>query len=173
MYCTELRTHLKYSTIYIQASNVTQFPITLFIMKLKYDIKMKRIKYFLCVRDIVSAYLYSLALVHFNDVEVKAVDSFPGTKKDGVQREIVSYVHKNLQKRFFRGIRPDSTHNDNEISRLTVLWTMYAYDAKISNKDPKKTFAWDYKRQQEWNMNALMFTTGLFNNNSPQQRNNN
>lgn len=85
-------------------------------MNLKYDIKMKLMKYFLCVRDIVSAYLYSLALVHFNNVEVKAVDSFPGTKKDGVQREIVSYVDKNLQKRFFRGIRPDSTHNDNEIS---------------------------------------------------------
>ncbi len=103
------------NTIFIQASNVTQFPIspTLFIMNLKYDIKMQ---YFLSVREIVSAYLYSLALVHFNNVEVKAVDSFPGTKKDGVQREIVSYVDKNLQKRFFRGIRHDSTHNDNEIS---------------------------------------------------------
>ncbi len=103
------------NTIFIQASNVTQFPIspTLFIMNLKYDIKMQ---YFLCVREIVSAYLNSLALVHFNNVEVKAVDSFPGTKKDGVQREIVSYVDKNLQKRFFRGIRHDSTHNDNEIS---------------------------------------------------------
>lgn len=77
---------------------------------------MNLIKYFLGVRDIFSAYLYSLALVHFNYVEVKAVDSFPRTKKDGVQREIVSYVHKNLEKRFFRGIRPDLTHDDNEIS---------------------------------------------------------
>ncbi len=50
-------------------------------MNLKYDIKMKLMKYFLCVRDIVSAYLYSLALVHFNNVEVKAVDSFPGQRK--------------------------------------------------------------------------------------------
>lgn len=121
MYCNELRTHL--NAIFKLASNVTQFSVslTLFIMELKYDIKIKLIIHFLCVREIFIAYLYSLALVHFNNVEVKAVDSFPGTKKDGVQREIVSYVHKNLQKRFFRGIRPDSTHNDNEISRLTVL----------------------------------------------------
>lgn len=42
--------------------------------------------------------MYSLALVHFDNVEVKTVDSFPGTKKDGFQREIISYVDKNLQK---------------------------------------------------------------------------
>lgn len=67
-------------------------------MELKYDIKIKLIIHFLCVREIFIAYLYSLALVHFNDVEVKAVDSFPGTKKDGFQCEIVAYVDKNLQK---------------------------------------------------------------------------
>jgi len=44
------------------------------------------------------AHLYSLALVHFNNMKVKAVDSFPGTKKDGFHGEIVSYVDKNLQK---------------------------------------------------------------------------
>ncbi len=109
-------------------------------MNLKYDIKMKLMKYFLCVRDIVSAYLYSLALVHFNNVEVKAVDSFPGTKKDGVQREIVSYVDKNLQKRFFRGIRPDSTHNDKKypIQAYRSVNYVCSWCKKISNKDLEK-----------------------------------
>lgn len=73
---------------------------------------MKVINYFLSARDILFAYLYSLALVHFNNMEVKAVDSFPRTKKDGFQREIVSYVDKNLQK----SISDISTHTYNEIS---------------------------------------------------------
>lgn len=41
-------------------------------------------------------YLYGLALVHFNDMEVKTVDSFPRGQKNWFEGEVVSYIHKNL-----------------------------------------------------------------------------
>lgn len=44
-------------------------------------------------------YLYGLALVHFNDMEVKAVDSFSRGQKNWFKREVVSYIHKNLRER--------------------------------------------------------------------------
>lgn len=44
-------------------------------------------------------YLYGLALVHLNDVEVKTVDSFSRGQKHGFKCEVVSYIHKNLRQR--------------------------------------------------------------------------
>lgn len=44
-------------------------------------------------------YLYGLALVHFNDMEVKAVDSFSRGQKNWFKREVVSYIHENLRER--------------------------------------------------------------------------
>lgn len=47
-------------------------------------------------------YLDGLALVHFNDMEVKAVDSFPWGQKHRFKREVVSDVHENLRERHRR-----------------------------------------------------------------------
>lgn len=47
-------------------------------------------------------YLDGLALVHFNDVEVKAVDSFPRGQKHRFKREVVSDIHQNLRERHRR-----------------------------------------------------------------------
>lgn len=47
-------------------------------------------------------YLDGLALVHFNDVEVKAVDSFPWGQKHRFKREVVSDIHENLRERHRR-----------------------------------------------------------------------
>lgn len=42
-------------------------------------------------------YLYGLTLVHFNDMEVKTVDSFSRGQKYWFKCEVVSYIHKNLR----------------------------------------------------------------------------
>lgn len=42
-------------------------------------------------------YLYGLALVHFDDMEVKAVDSFSWGQKHRFKGEVVSDVHENLR----------------------------------------------------------------------------
>lgn len=47
-------------------------------------------------------YLDGLALVHFNDVEVKAVDSFPWGQKHRFKREVVPDIHENLRERHRR-----------------------------------------------------------------------
>lgn len=44
-------------------------------------------------------YLYGLALVHFNDVEVKTVDSFSWGQKHRLKCEEVSNIYENLQKK--------------------------------------------------------------------------
>lgn len=51
----------------------------------------------LCEIEIQIWYLYGLTLVHFNDMEVKTVDSFSRGQKYWFKCEVVSYIHKNLR----------------------------------------------------------------------------
>lgn len=104
-------------------------------------------------------HLDGLALVNFNNVKVKAVDSFPGTQEHGFQREIASYVDKNLQNDISEVLK--KTRNKefdkclySEIQLLFVLFRIYSCDAERS----WNTLAGDYNRQLKWKMHSVMHT---------------
>lgn len=53
-------------------------------------------------------YLYGLALVHFDDMEVKAVDPFSWGQKHRFEREVVSNVHEDLRERHKEECKPEA-----------------------------------------------------------------
>lgn len=93
------------------------------------------------VWNIQKQYLYGLALVHFNDMEVKTVDSFSWGQKYWFKCEVVSYIHKNLwerKKRFDNGVYIGSI--------LTMCLLKWGFGIKYVNAAQDSLWLWGSPR---------------------------